>query len=194
MNPHLKFVGKLVVVTALGVALLEGCKKHPSTANTQAPTITVPLGPTPRPTATASTPASGAQATTTPQASAANNTGASTTTKKPRHHKTAKPSPIIEASNSTPEPATSPIGQLSSGLSQNDDSRERQTTAELLDGTEANLKRITRALSTEEQATLTQIHNFEAQAKTAIDQGDPVRARTLALKANLLSEELLKQH
>jgi len=195
MNPSVRVSGKLVIVVALFFVMQAGCKKHrPPNPNAQAPTITVPLSPTPHPTPAPPGPAATPQPSPTPQQTQANSTGTTTATKRPRHHKSSKPSTTTEASNASPEPPPSPIGQLSSGLSQDDDSRERQTTAELLDGTEANLKRITRTLSTEEQATLTQIRNFEAQAKTAIEQGDPVRAHTLALKANLLSAELLKQH
>ncbi len=186
----IRITEKFVVVAVVAIVLLQGCKKNkPVSPNAQAPTITVAVSPTPQP-----TPAPGPRATPAPQTTATGTPGTSTTTKIHKHHKAPKPATTIEASNATAEPPTSPIGQLSSGMSQNDESRERQTTAQLLDGAEANLKRITRTLTAEEQATLTQIHNFETQAKTAIDQGDPVRAHTLALKANLLSEELLKQH
>jgi hypothetical protein len=39
---------------------------------------------------------------------------------------------------------------------------------------------------------VTQIHQFMDQSKTAVKDGDLERARTLAWKAQLLSEELVK--
>jgi hypothetical protein len=109
-----------------------------------------------------------------------------------KHHKNKQPQTTTEARNNSPEQPVSPIGQLSSGMSEDEEFHQRQSTAELLDGTEANLKRITRTLTTDEQGTVTRIRNFETQARTANDQGDPVRAHTLALKAFLLSDELVK--
>jgi hypothetical protein len=63
----------------------------------------------------------------------------------------------------------------------------------MLDTTEANLKKIgDRQLNTEQQDMVTQIHQFMTQSKAAVGDGDLERARTLAWKAQLLSEELVK--
>ena len=63
----------------------------------------------------------------------------------------------------------------------------------MLDTTEANLKKIgDRQLNTEQQDMVTQIHQFMNQSKAAVGDGDLERARTLAWKAQLLSEELVK--
>jgi hypothetical protein len=63
----------------------------------------------------------------------------------------------------------------------------------MLESTEANLKKIAgRQLRQNQQDMVNQIHQFMDQSKTASDAGDLDRARTLAWKAQLLSEELVK--
>ena len=58
---------------------------------------------------------------------------------------------------------------------------------------DANHKKIAgRQLDSNQQDMVTQIRQFMSQAKEAIDAGDLERARTLAWKAQLLSEELVK--
>lgn len=62
----------------------------------------------------------------------------------------------------------------------------------MVDATEANLKKISeRQLSAEEQGTVTQIRQFVEQSKAAVAEGDTERARTLAWKAQTLSEDLV---
>ncbi len=68
----------------------------------------------------------------------------------------------------------------------------RQNTAQLLDTTENNLKRINRSLNDSEQAMVRQIRTYITQARTAVNDGDLERAYNLATKANLLSNELVK--
>lgn len=71
-------------------------------------------------------------------------------------------------------------------------SNER-STAELTSATEANLKQIAgRELSSNQQATVAQIKQFMEQSKKADAAGDPDRAHSLAMKARLLSDELVK--
>ena len=60
--------------------------------------------------------------------------------------------------------------------------------------TEENLKKLTgRQLSASQQDMVTQIRQYMEQAKAAIASGDTERGRSLALKANLLSQDLTKQ-
>jgi hypothetical protein len=64
-------------------------------------------------------------------------------------------------------------------------------TKELLDSSEANLKKISaRPLNESQQETVKQINSYMEQSKTASDDGDVQRAYNLAIKANLLSAEL----
>ena len=63
----------------------------------------------------------------------------------------------------------------------------------MLESAEANLKKIAgRQLSADQQDMVNQIRQFMAQSKAAIDVGDLERAHTLAWKAQVLSEELVK--
>jgi hypothetical protein len=67
------------------------------------------------------------------------------------------------------------------------------TTAQLLAGTEENLKKLAgRDLNADQQQTLTQIHEFVEQSKHAAAAGDMEQAQNLASKARLLSDELVK--
>jgi len=63
----------------------------------------------------------------------------------------------------------------------------------MLGTTEANLKKVAgRQLTPNEQDMVNQARQFMEQAKAAVAAGDLERARTLAWKAQLLSEELVK--
>jgi len=63
----------------------------------------------------------------------------------------------------------------------------------MLGTTEDNLKKAAgQQLSASQKDSVTQIQQFVAQSKRALAAGDMERARTLAWKAQLLSEDLLK--
>ena len=84
-------------------------------------------------------------------------------------------------------------GQPAAGVTLEDSSsRNKQTTEQLLQSTDANLKGINRPLSPEEQAMVAQIKEYMKQSREATAGSDGVRARNLALKARLLSDELVK--
>jgi hypothetical protein len=71
-------------------------------------------------------------------------------------------------------------------------SQQKNAATQLLGNTEENLKKISgRQLSSDQQETVTQIHQFMQQSKAAAANGDSERARTLAWKAELLSEDLV---
>ncbi len=62
----------------------------------------------------------------------------------------------------------------------------------MLAATETNLKKLNgRQLTTSQQDMVNQVHQFMDQSKSAVAAGDTERARTLAWKAQLLSEELI---
>jgi hypothetical protein len=66
------------------------------------------------------------------------------------------------------------------------------TTEQLRAATEDNLKKITgRQLSTSQQQMLDQIKLFMNQSKAAVAEGDAERGHNLAVKARLLSDELV---
>lgn len=73
------------------------------------------------------------------------------------------------------------------------DSQEQATANQMLQSTEENLKKLeARQLSATEQDTVTQIRQFVEQSKSALAASDPERARTLAWKAQTLSDDLVK--
>ena len=71
--------------------------------------------------------------------------------------------------------------------------KQKQTTTELLDSTEKNLKGLNRGLNHDEEIMLTQIKSYIAQSRKATSDGDFERAYNLAMKAHLLAEALVKQ-
>lgn len=79
------------------------------------------------------------------------------------------------------------------GGTQAEHASNERSTAELTSATEANLKQIAgRELSSNQQSTVAQIKQFMEQSKKADAAGDPDRAHSLAMKARLLSDELVK--
>jgi hypothetical protein len=69
----------------------------------------------------------------------------------------------------------------------------QHSTDELSVATQENLSKVEgRQLNPSQQEMVTQIKQFMEQSKTASASGDLDRAHSLALKAHLLSEELVK--
>lgn len=99
------------------------------------------------------------------------------------------PSKVIVRQGGTSEPSI----QLAGGTTGSQTSTQRNTANQMLETTDANLKKIAgRQLNSNEQDIVSQIRQFMSQSKTAAGQGDMERARTLAWKAQLLSEDLVK--
>ncbi len=86
-----------------------------------------------------------------------------------------------------------PTVQLAPGVSNEQASRQRQSTTQLLASSDANLKRLaSRQLSVTQQDSVSQIRKYMEQAKAAEDAGDVQRAQNLASKALMLSDDLVK--
>ena len=97
------------------------------------------------------------------------------------------PSKVIVRQGGTAEPSI----QLAGGAARA--SQQRETANQMLGTTEANLKKIAgRQLTSGQQNMVSQIRQFMDQSKAAVGDGDLDRARTLAWKAQVLSEELVK--
>jgi hypothetical protein len=85
-----------------------------------------------------------------------------------------------------------PTIQLMGGTPAEQASRQRSTD-ELSAATEENLKKIAdRELSPTQRDMLNQIKQFMQESKTAVASGDAERGHDLAMKARLLSDELVK--
>jgi hypothetical protein len=86
-----------------------------------------------------------------------------------------------------------PVVQLKGDTTAEKASQERSTTEQLTAATEENLKKIAgRPLSPSQQEMVNQVKQFTAQSKEAIAAGDLERGHNLAVKARLLSDELVK--
>jgi len=96
---------------------------------------------------------------------------------------------VIVRQGGTSEPSI----QLAGGPAPGQTSTQRDTANQMLDATEANLKKIAgKPLTSNQQEMVNQTRQFIQQSKAAVEAGDLERARTLAWKAQVLSEELVK--
>jgi outer membrane biosynthesis protein TonB len=95
------------------------------------------------------------------------------------------PPKVVIQEGSSATPGTSQISTAGG--------QDKSSTDELLDTTDKNLRNIKRQLSSDEQSMVTQIRDYITQSRQAIKDGDMGRAHNLALKARLLSDELVKQ-
>jgi hypothetical protein len=194
-------------LAAAGVLLLalivSGCEhKKPVLVMPQEPPPTATPEATPTPAEAEAQPAQQppeAQPTATPAEQA--KTAEKTKPKHTRHAAVKKPGEKPEVAHNNPrkiipaEPAPTPAqtGQISPGPTPSDTAHSQTSTDQLLQGAEANLNGITRTLSKDEEAMRAQIREFIKQSRTATTENDPARAHTLAVKARLLSDELVKQ-
>jgi hypothetical protein len=116
---------------------------------------------------------------------------------------TGQSAPPASANNKAPCPppkvvvkdggSDEPTIELTRGTSEQQASQQRYTTEQLRTATEENLKKLAgRQLTASQQEMVTQIKQFMDQAKSAVADGDLERGHSLAMKAQLLSEELLK--
>src|SRR5229473_1200524 len=86
-----------------------------------------------------------------------------------------------------------PAVQLAPGVSNEQASRQRQSTTQLLATTDTNLKQLAaRQLNGTQQDSVSQIRKYMEQAKAAENAGDVQRAQNLAAKALMLSDDLVK--
>jgi hypothetical protein len=89
--------------------------------------------------------------------------------------------------------ASEPVAQIVTGMTVEEASSERREAEKFLDAAEENLRRVTgRTLDAQQQETISQIHNYVEHARSALKEGDISRGHTLALKANLLADDLVK--
>jgi outer membrane biosynthesis protein TonB len=199
LNPAVAGLLLLVLITA-------SCQhKKPVLVMPQQPPPTATPQATPTPGEVEAQPApQEAQPATTPaeQPQAGEKTAEKTKPRHGRHTAAKKPGDKAEVAHNTTgrkiipaEPAPTPpqTGQISPGPTPANAGTSQTSTDQLLQGAEANLNGITRPLSKDEEAMRTQIREFIRQSRTATTENDPARAHTLAVKARLLSDELIKQ-
>lgn len=81
---------------------------------------------------------------------------------------------------------------ISPDIPKNEVDSQKRATEQMLQNAEANLRAVNRQLSDGEQGMVRQIRNYITQSRLATQDGDLERARNLAVKAQLLSGELIK--
>jgi hypothetical protein len=192
----------LALVLGASGCKLGGRKKPNIPQQAQAPTITAPasndstMQPGPPPPASVEP----SRPLPTPGEVASNNVPEQPAPK-PQHRFPRKP-PKRTVVENTPEPPTPPPvqappqqqpGQLTASVSHHDALQQKLDTQQLLDATENNLRSVARTLSGDEQVMVAHIRSYMQQAKNATTDGDLERAYNLALKAHLLSDELVKK-
>ena len=89
--------------------------------------------------------------------------------------------------------ASEPAAQIAPGMTPAEATRQRHNAEQLLGATDDKLKGLAgRTLDAKQQETVGQIRNYMEGARSALKEGDVRRANTLAQKAHLLSEDLVK--
>jgi len=89
--------------------------------------------------------------------------------------------------------ANEPAAQIVPGMTPAETTRQRQNAEQWLQSTDDQLKLLAgRTLDAQRQETVGQIHNYLDGARTALKEGDVRRASTLAQKAYLLADDLVK--
>jgi hypothetical protein len=136
-----------------------------------------------------------AAAKTAPESTAKEKTGASSAKGAKKRRKRAPSAPngapykIVVREGGASEPAA----QIAPGMTPAEAARQRHNAEQLLGATDDKLKGLTgRTLDTKQQETVGQIRNYMDDARSALKEGDVRRANTLAQKAHLLSEDLVK--
>ena len=89
--------------------------------------------------------------------------------------------------------ALEPTAQIVPGMPPEEAMRLRLNAEELLAAAGGNLRTLgARVLEPQQQETMTQIRDYMEKAQSALKDGDVRRAHTLALKAQLLADDLVK--
>lgn len=89
--------------------------------------------------------------------------------------------------------AKEPPAQIAPGLAPDEATRDRHEAEQWLTATDGQLKELsTRHLSDPRQEIVTQVRNYQLGARAALKENDLRRAHTLALKAHLLADDMVK--
>jgi len=199
----------------LALALVAGCDKKKATPPVPPPPTATPL-PTPTPTPEAQetqksnneeqpTAAQGTPPPDPGQVADADKSKAKPARPRPTPKKPQQPAQTTTARNAPPprivvkpegpEPSSTPgqPGQISPNPPNTEVSHDQATTEQLLQSSESSINNLKRTLTTDEQAIVAQIRDYVNQSRQAIRDNDLTRAHTLALKAHLLSDELIKR-
>jgi hypothetical protein len=99
----------------------------------------------------------------------------------------------VAAAHPPPNPAeAAPDPAIAADVTSAQLTRQKQSTAQLLDETEKTISGL-KGLSHDDEEMLTQIRSYVSQSRKATSDGDFERAYNLATKAHLLSDALVKK-
>ena len=110
--------------------------------------------------------------------------------KRPAAKTTAAPEPPVQVASVEPAPEATAIGELTSGGEANP--KLQQEAADMIAANEKRLNGLSAQMSDEQKAQVSKVKNFQRQAQEALNSGDVEGAKTLATKAKLLLDDLLK--
>jgi len=188
-----------LILPVPGMARLEQDQSGSPTAAGQAPAPSTPTEPAPPSAANQQTSAEPKPSKSdTKKGTSGSASGTPSTTTKRRKHPAASsslpapgdpPRKIVVREGGAKEPAE----QIEPDITPAEAKRERQNAEQLLDTSDSQLKQLAaRTLSAQQQETVEQIHNYMDGARSALKEGDVRRAGTLAEKAHLLTDDLVK--
>jgi outer membrane biosynthesis protein TonB len=113
--------------------------------------------------------------------------------RKPAPKKPAPPAPVEPAKSEPAKPADPGNSvQITAAVPRAALQSQKQETEQLLRNSQGRLAGINHSLGDSEQGMLRQARNYIAQSTQALQAGDIERAYNLAVKANLLTNELTK--
>lgn len=89
---------------------------------------------------------------------------------------------------------TEPGAQILPGMTPEEAARQRESTEQFLAAAETSLQQLAyRPIDKNKQDTVVQIRQYMDASRAALKDSDPQRAHTLAQKAYLLSDDLVKR-
>jgi hypothetical protein len=89
--------------------------------------------------------------------------------------------------------AKEPPAQIAPGLAPEEADRDRRDAEQWLSSTDGDLELLSaRSLNPQQQETVAQVRSYLAGARSALKEGDLRRAHTMAFKAHLLSDDMVK--
>lgn len=189
---------RILTGAALCIALLAaGCDKKP--ARTTPPVLVPSIESQPQPAPPSEPPPENTNATPQTPPAETQRHDAQKPKPKPRKPVPRKPAPPQQpAPPETPKPEPAKPAkpgdsvQITADVPRAAVQSQKQNTEQLLRNADGNLSHINRYLSESEQGMLRQARNYIAQSNLALQGGDVERAYNLAVKANLLANELAK--
>lgn len=110
--------------------------------------------------------------------------------RKPAAKTTPAPEPPVQVASNEPATEAAAIGALTSGGEANP--KSQQEAAEMIAANEKRLNGLSAQVSEEQKPQISKVKNFQRQAQEALNSGDVEGAKTLATKAKLLLDDLLK--